>query len=113
MKTLSQELQFRIEKQIRLLGKFSVECVIVGGVAASAHGSSIPTVDLDVCYARNSTNLEKLAGALQSVNANLRGVPDNVPFLLDAETLRKGLNFTFITDIGSLDLLGEVRWWLR
>jgi hypothetical protein len=51
MKNLSHELQFRIEKQIRLLGKFSVECVIVGGVAASAHGSSIPTTDLDVCYA--------------------------------------------------------------
>ena len=31
------------------------------------------------------------------------------PFLLDAETLRKGLNFTFITDVGDLDLLGEVR----
>lgn len=54
-------------------------------------------------------NLEKLASALQSVHAHLRGVPDSVPFLLDAETLRKELNFTFITDIGSLDLLGEVR----
>ncbi len=27
----------------------------------------------------------------------------------DADTLRHGLNFTFATDIGSLDLLGEVR----
>ena len=78
-------------------------------MAATLFGSTQLTNDLGVCYARNSENLEKLANALQSVNAHLRGVPDNVPFVLDAETLRKGLNFTFITDIGSLDLLGEVR----
>ena len=65
--------------------------------------------DLDVCYARNPPNLERLATALQSVNARLRGAPDNIPFILEAETLRKGLNFTFTTDIGTLDLLGEVR----
>jgi hypothetical protein len=109
MENLSKDLQLRIEKQTRLLGKFNVECVVVGGVAASAHGSSIPTIDLDVCYARNLTNLEKLVGALQSVHARLRGAPENIPFILDAETIRKGLNFTFVTDIGALDLLGEVR----
>ena len=109
MANLSKELEFRIEKQTRLLGESKVECVIVGGVAASAHGSSIPTIDLDVCYARNPPNLERLAGALQAVHARLRGAPENLPFLLNAETLRKGLNFTFITDIGALDLLGEVR----
>ena len=109
MENLNKELQLGIEKQTRLLGKFHVECVIVGGVAASVYGSSIPTVDLDVCYARNSPNLERLARALQSVHARLRGAPEKLPFILDAETLRKGLNFTFTTDIGTLDLLGEVR----
>ena len=54
-------------------------------------------------------NLERLATALLSVNAKLRGTPPNLPFILDAETLRRGLNFTFTTDAGSLDLLGEVR----
>lgn len=56
----------------------------------------------------NSKNLLRLA-ALQSVNARLRNAPADLPFLLDAETLRKGLNFTLITDVGDLDLLGEVR----
>ncbi|MDQ3668239.1 MAG: hypothetical protein M3410_17030 [Acidobacteriota bacterium] len=98
-----------IEMQLRLLGSFGVECVIVGGVAATLHGSEIPTTDLDVCYARNPPNLERLANALQSVHARLRNAPRDIPFILDAETLRRGLNFTFTTDIGSLDLLGEVR----
>jgi predicted nucleotidyltransferase len=46
---------------------------------------------------------------LQSVHARLRNVPEGIPFILDAETLKRGLNFTFTTDIGDLDLLGEVR----
>jgi hypothetical protein len=57
MAQLSQELEYRIERQARLLGSFKVECVLIGGVAAALHGSSIPTQDLDVCYARDSANL--------------------------------------------------------
>src|SRR5262249_27204160 len=53
-------------------------------------------------------NLEKLALALQSVNARLRGAPPGLPFILDARTLKQGLNFTFDTDIGPMDFLGEV-----
>jgi len=75
MTDLSNEIEFTIEKQARLLGSFSIECVIVGGVAATLHGSEIPTTDLDVCYARNPSNLEALATALKSVNARLRNAP--------------------------------------
>ncbi|HEY6805913.1 MAG TPA: hypothetical protein VI306_20195 [Pyrinomonadaceae bacterium] len=108
MARLSQELESHIEKQTRLLGKFGIDCVIVGGVAATLYGSEIPTTDLDVCYSRSAANLQRVAEALQSVNAQLRNVPPDLPFLLDSETLRRGLNFTFTTDIGSIDLLGEV-----
>jgi hypothetical protein len=104
-----QSLHEIIKAPLRLLGSYEVELVIIGGVAASVYGSSHLTNDLDVCCARNPANLEKLATALQSVHARLRGAPGNVPFILDAETLRKGLNFTFTTEIGTLDLLGEVR----
>lgn len=98
-----------VKDQLEFLGRHAIECVIVGGVAGTLHGSAIPTTDLDVCYSRTATNLQKLATALKSVNARLRNAPSNLPFLLDAETFRKGLNFTFVTDIGDLDLLGEVR----
>jgi hypothetical protein len=98
-----------IEAPLRLLGEYSVDCVIVGGVAAAIHGSLLLTNDLDVCYARDATNLKQLAGALKSVHARLRNAPEGIPFILDAETLKRGLNFTFTTDIGDLDLLGEVR----
>ena len=98
-----------IAQGLKLLADFNVDCVIIGGVAAWARGSSEATFDVDVCYARDQRNLKKLIGALRSVKARLRGAPDNLPFILDEETLIRGLNFTFETDIGSLDLLGEVK----
>lgn len=97
-----------IEAPLRLLGEYKVKCVIINGVAAAIHGSLLLTNDLDICYSRDSTNLQQLAAALQSVRARLRSIPEGLPFILDSETLKRGLNFTFTTDIGDLDLLGEV-----
>lgn len=98
-----------IERGLILLAEYKVDCVIVGGVAAGVHGYSQETSDVDACYARDSENLERLANALRSIQATLRGAPKGIPFILDAETLRRGLNFTFETEIGALDLLGEIR----
>jgi hypothetical protein len=97
-----------IEAPLRRLGEYRVDCVIVGGIAATIHGSLLLTNDLDVCYSREPSNIERLAAALQSVQARLRNAPEGLPFILDAETLKRGLNFTFTTNIGDLDLLGEV-----
>lgn len=97
-----------IEKQLILLAQYKIDFVVVGGVAATFHGSSQMTYDLDICYSRQYSNLERLAQALSSINARLRGVPDEVRFILDASTLKHGLNFTFVTELGDLDLLGEV-----
>lgn len=98
-----------IAQGLKLFADFKVDCVIVGGVAAGARGSSQVTFDVDVCYSRTPANLISLAEALRSVNATLRGAPKHLPFLLDEETLRRGLNFTFDTAIGKIDILGEVQ----
>ena len=98
-----------IAQGLKLFADFKVDCVVVGGVAAGAHGSSQVTFDVDVCYSRDHANLIRMAQALQSVNATLRGAPRGLPFILDEETLRRGLNFTFDTDIGKIDILGEVQ----
>jgi hypothetical protein len=34
--------------------------------------------------------------------------PPGLPFRWDAETVRRGVNFTLTTSIGDLDLLGEI-----
>lgn len=81
--------------------------MIIGGIAATLQGSTTITRDFDVCYSRDRTNVERLASALRELNARLRGVDGDVPFQLDAASLRNGLNFTFKTKHGDFDCLGD------
>ncbi|HVT45244.1 MAG TPA: hypothetical protein VMT00_12745 [Thermoanaerobaculia bacterium] len=85
-----------------------VELILVGGVAATLHGSSRLTTDVDVVYRRSSENLKRIVAALAPHEPYLRGAPPGLPFRLDVETLRRGLNFTLTTKLGSIDLLGEI-----
>jgi hypothetical protein len=91
---------------LETLARHGVRFVVIGGIAGTLRGSTIVTQDIDVCYARDDDNLERLASALRHINARLRGAPE-VPFLLDARTLKMGDHFTFTTDVGSLDILGH------
>ncbi|MFN7922959.1 MAG: hypothetical protein U0Q16_22845 [Bryobacteraceae bacterium] len=93
---------------VRTLASGSVDFIIVGGVAAAAHGSARATQDLDVVYRRGIDNLAALAAALAPLDPCLRGAPPGLPFHLDVATLRAGLNFTLTTNLGWLDLLGEI-----
>ena len=81
--------------------------VVIGGIAATFQGSTTITRDFDICYSREPANLERLAAALRQLEAKLRGVQEDVPFRLDARTLRNGLNFTFKTMHGDFDCLGD------
>ncbi len=85
-----------------------VEFIIVGGAAATAHGSSRLTQDLDIVYRRTPANISRLATALASHSPYLRGAPPGLPFRFDSSTILNGLNFTLTTALGDLDLLGEI-----
>ncbi|MBA2632268.1 MAG: hypothetical protein H0U86_04615 [Chloroflexi bacterium] len=97
--------EFQPEAVIRLLSGHGVHYVVIGGLAAVTHGAPIVTQDVDLCYARDSDNLERLAAALAEVHAYLRGADPGLPFRLDARTLSKGDAFTFTTDLGWIDIL--------
>jgi predicted nucleotidyltransferase len=97
-----------IREVLETLARHRVEFIIVGGVAATIHGSARVTQDLDVVYARSEANLARLAAALRDRHPYPRGAPAGLPFRWDVDTLRNGLNFTLTTDLGNLDLLGEI-----
>jgi hypothetical protein len=80
---------------------------VIGGVAGGVHGSSYGTFDLDIVYARDRQNLERLAVVLKSLDSTLRGAQSDLPFQLDAETLHAGDHSTFSTNLGSLDIFGR------
>jgi hypothetical protein len=86
----------------------AVDFIVIGGVAAVHYGSARNTWDLDVLYRRTPENVDRLVRALEPLHPYLRGAPPNLPFRFDAPTVRRGLNFTLTTDVGSLDCLGEV-----
>jgi hypothetical protein len=92
---------------LRTLVSGGVEFVIIGGMAATAHGSAHVTVDLDIVYRRTTENVVRLAEALAPLDPYLRGAPPGLPFRFDAETIRRGLNFTLTTAAGDLDVIGE------
>jgi predicted nucleotidyltransferase len=98
----------QIEAILTRLSQGGVEFVVIGGVAALAHGSARVTFDVDVCYRRTRENIERLCEALASLHPTLRGAPPDLPFKFDVATVTTGLNFTLSTDLGDLDLLGEV-----
>ncbi|MGE0445608.1 MAG: hypothetical protein AB7P99_10305 [Vicinamibacterales bacterium] len=85
-----------------------VDFILVGGVAAAAHGSARATYDVDVLYARDSANIKRIVAALAPLQPYLRGAPAGLPFSWNTATLTAGLNFTLTTTIGDIDLLGEM-----
>jgi hypothetical protein len=84
-----------------------VEFIVIGGFAATAHGSAHLTVDLDIVYRRTADNIRRLADALAPLRPYLRGAPPGLPFTFDVDTIECGLNFTLATTAGDLDVLGE------
>jgi predicted nucleotidyltransferase len=91
-----------------VLVRSGVEFIVIGGAAATIHGSARVTRDVDIVYRRTAENLRRMVDALSPYSPYLRGAPAGLPFLWDENTLRRGLNFTLTTSIGDLDLLGEV-----
>jgi hypothetical protein len=89
------------------LANDGVEFIIIGGMAATAHGSAHVTVDLDIVYRRSPDNMKRLARCLEPLQPYLRGAPPGLPFRFDEETIKRGLNFTLVTTLGDLDVLGE------
>lgn len=96
------------EGLLKCLHDGRVEFIIIGGAAAVVHGSARLTEDLDLVYSRTQENILRLASALRPLSPYLRGAPPGLPFLWDAETIRRGLNFTLATSLGNLDLFGEI-----
>lgn len=94
-----------VERLLQVLTDAGVDFVVIGGIAAVLHGSPRATFDLDVCFAAETANLERLGEALGRLDARLRGVPDDVPFVPDGATLRRIEALMLSTTAGDLDVL--------
>ena len=99
-------MQFRAA--LHALCDAGVDCVVIGGMSATWHGSARVTLDLDLCYSRVSANLRRLVAALAPFHPRPQGFPSELPFIWDEATLRNATVLTLRTDLGNIDLLAEV-----
>jgi Nucleotidyl transferase AbiEii toxin, Type IV TA system len=90
---------------VRALVDGSVDFVIVGGVAVVLQAMPRFTKDLDICYSTEQDNLDALGSVLVELKARPRGIPEKVPFVPDARTLRRTQILCLTTPVGDVDLL--------
>jgi hypothetical protein len=96
--------EFTPDKILGVLLRHRVEFVVIGGLAALAHGSPIPTRDVDITPDRDPLNLGRLSDALTELDAMVRFDEEALPFDHDAESLAAAGVWNLRTKHGDLDI---------
>ncbi len=97
---------FRPIDVLMVLERHDVRHVVIGGLAATLHGSPLTTGDADICPARDHGNLVRLAEALEELDARVYAPdePRGLPFRWTAEGLGQAETWNLVTDFGRLDI---------
>ncbi len=98
--------RFDPEAMLRILADHGVAYVLIGGLAATLHGSPLRTGDVDICPARDEENLTRLAAALRAMGARVRSPdsPNGLAFACDAAFFRSLTLANLTTRFGDLDV---------
>lgn len=94
------------EKLIKLLLGNNVEFILIGGFAATVHGVSLLTQDIDVCITFDEHNAERLLKSFRNCHPVHRD--NKKPLNETPKSLAKYKNLYLLTDFGSIDFLGFV-----
>ena len=98
--------RLRARDLLEVLERHGVRYVVIGMLAALLHGSPLATQDMDICPARESANLDRLAAALEELAARIR-TPDDVggvAFPYDGRFLGQADVWNLRTRFGDLDI---------
>jgi hypothetical protein len=98
--------RFEPEKIFEILQRHEVDYVLIGGVAATLHGSNLRTGDVDICPSREPANLQRLAAALRDLGAKVRTIDsaEGLPFAVDEELLGRMEMLNLVTRFGEMDI---------
>lgn len=91
---------------VAALRRHDVRYVLIDGLAAALHGSPLRTNDADICPARDPANLDRLAAALDDMDARI-ALPDDergVAFPHVGEFLGRVQVWNLVTRFGRLDI---------
>ena len=106
---MAEPSSFDPEALLRVLDETEVRYVLIGGLAATLHGSPFVTTDVDITPDRSGENLTALATALRRLDARIRteGEPAGLEFDRSAEFLALASILNLTTRFGALDLTFE------
>jgi predicted nucleotidyltransferase len=98
----------RTPELLRLLLDAGVEFILIGGVAAIAHGSATFTQDCDIAAPFTEDNLARLLAALAPYHPRYALAIPKRPVTESPSELSRNRNLYLLTDLGRLDILSEV-----
>jgi predicted nucleotidyltransferase len=90
------------------LADAGLDFVIVGGFAATTHGSAYLTKDVDICLVLSDENIARLRDALTGLNPRHRMTPQKLSFLTHPPAGQSLQNIYLQTDLGIIDVLTSV-----
>jgi hypothetical protein len=95
------------ERIVRVLAQHDVAYVLIGALAARLQGFPRLTADADITPARDAPNLERLAAALDELDARIytEAVPDGLAFDRSAAMLSRADMWNLITSAGRIDIV--------
>jgi len=101
----SHEAEFQPWRILRTLEEEGVDFVVIGGLAAILHGSTLPTQDVDILPLRDEENLDRLARALTRLGARIRTSGEPVEATIDGAFLQAmPTMLNLVTTYGDLDI---------
>ncbi len=102
-----KQIPLDLEKLIENLNKSNIKYILIGGMAAIAHGAPVFTFDLDIVHERSDDNLEKIKALLISLDARQRR-PDDLKLKPDFDALKGSGHMLLSTQFGPMDILGAI-----
>lgn len=101
-----EDVPFRPAEILSVLLRHRVVFVVIGGFAATVHGSPFITWDVDITPEQSAANLDRLSQALTDLNAKVRTIsdPDGLPFSHSGESLATAGAWNLTTPYGDFDI---------
>lgn len=100
----------KLETLLQSLGENDLEFIVVGQMAAVMHGLEAQAEKLEIALLMSPGNLQKLRRLLKPALPKHRDNPKQKYSFLDVpENLRGWRSFFLETELGLLDLLGDVK----
>jgi predicted nucleotidyltransferase len=97
----------RLFAALRTFQEAEVQFILVGGVAAVLNGAPVQTFDIDLLYAVEPANIDRLLPVLERMEAIFRIQPER-RLRPTRSHLAGGGHLNLLTRFGPLDLLGSI-----